>query len=140
MTNTSSSTISERLDVVRANIAAACVRASRSFDSVTLIAVSKTHPAEAVLEAISSGHLDFGENRVEEAEAKINKVEAVTAARPIWHMIGHVQSRKAEAVVSSFNLVHSLDSLKLAERYSRLATAQGKTLKVLLEVNVSGEE
>jgi len=139
MTVSSPTTLAERLSLVHANIAAACAHANRPVDSVTLIAVSKTHPAESVLTAIASGQLQFGENRVEEAEAKIPAVRAETTAQLVWHMIGHVQSRKAREVVALFDCVHSLDSLKLAERYSRFAVELGRSISVLLEINVSGE-
>jgi hypothetical protein len=110
---------------------------------VTLIAVSKTRPAEVVAAAIANGQRHFGENRVEEALPKMEALrDALTAeSAPIWHMIGHVQSRKARDVAVHFAYVHSLDSLKLAERYARAAaerTAPG-ILRVLLEINISGE-
>lgn len=132
-------TLCERLAVVRANIAAACARANRPPDSVRLIAVSKTHPAETVLEAVACGQLEFGENRIEEAAPKIHEVQSRTTARLTWHMIGHVQSRKARDVIAVVDIIHSLDSLKLAERYSRFAVELGRNVPVLLEVNVSGE-
>ncbi|MBX3062247.1 MAG: YggS family pyridoxal phosphate-dependent enzyme [Anaerolineae bacterium] len=121
----------------------ACERANRSTESVTLVAVSKTHPAEAVVEAFKCGLRHFGENRVEEASQKIPRVRELSgteAERITWHMIGHVQSRKAEEVVGIFDTIHSLDTIKLAERYSRFAVEAGKNARVLLEVNVSGEE
>lgn len=130
-------TIGERVKAVRATIAAACVRASRPAESVTLIAVSKTHPAPLLIEAAAAGIRHFGENRIEEA-AKIEPVNAASAGLT-WHMIGHVQSRKARDVIECFTWVHSLDSVKLAERYSRLAAESGRVINVLLEMNVSGE-
>ena len=139
MTVSSLSTLGDRLSAIHANIEAACTRANRPTDSVTLIAVSKTHPAESVLSAIASGQLEFGENRIEEAESKIHAVQAQTSAKVVWHMIGHVQSRKARDVIALFDCIHSLDSLKLAERYSRFAVELGKSVNVLLEMNVSGE-
>src|SRR5579859_5415425 len=134
------STLAERLNAVRDTIAAACARASRPVSSVTLLAVSKTQPLETVLEAIACGQLEFGENRIEEATQKIAAIRAQSAQTIRWHMIGHVQSRKAREVVGPFELIHSLDSLKLAERYSRFAAESGQTLRVLLETNVSGED
>lgn len=135
-----SSTLAERLGAVRARIAAACARAGRAPDSVTLIAVSKTHPPETVLEAVAHGQLHFGENRVEEAVNKIAAVRAGTNAPVQWHMIGHVQSRKARDVVGRFAYVHSLDSLRLAERYSRIVIEQKlMPVRALIEINVSGE-
>src|SRR5690349_15737242 len=112
-------TIADRLAAVRETIVAACARANRPVDSVTLIAVSKTHPPEKLLEAIACGQTHFGENRIEEAAGKIAAVTAQTNVPLTWHMIGHVQSRKARDVAAMFDVIHSLDSLKLAERYSR---------------------
>ncbi len=132
--------IAENILQVQQNIAAACARAQRNPAEVTLIAVSKTHPAEAVLEAVAAGVQHFGENRVEEAENKIPAVNAQSSLPLIWHMIGHIQSRKAKEVVPLFDRVHSVDTLKLAAKLSALAFEAGKKLDVLLEVNISGEE
>ncbi len=132
-------TVAERLEQVRVNIRTACARANRPVESVTLIAVSKTHPAETVLEAVRAGQTQFGENRIEEASGKIAAVRAQTSESLIWHMIGHVQSRKAREVVEAFDCIHSLDSLKLAERYARFADEFKRCVPILLEVNVSGE-
>lgn len=136
-------TIRDNLQRVQERIANAAARAGRPIDDVTLVAVSKTHPPAALLEAVDAGVQHFGENRVEEAESKIPAVmranKQMTDAPLIWHMIGHVQSRKAKQIVPLFQVVHSLDSVKLAERLSRLAAEEGRTVDVLLEVNVSGE-
>ncbi|MDW8297718.1 MAG: YggS family pyridoxal phosphate-dependent enzyme [Anaerolineae bacterium] len=133
------SDLAQRLEAVRREIADACRRVGRSPDSVTLVAVSKTQPSAVILEAIRHGQLDFGENRVEEALEKI--AEIGSAAK--WHMIGHVQSRKARDVVALFDYVHSLDSARLAERYARLLAEGGRgdarPFRVLIEVNISGE-
>lgn len=130
--------IQANVDVIWERIADAAARAGRSPSEITLVAVSKTHPAETVLEAVAAGLQHFGENRVEESESKIPHVTAGTDARLTWHMIGHVQSRKAKAVAPLFQIVHSLDSLKLAQKLAA-ALPEGKTLDVLLEMNVSGE-
>ncbi|MGQ9850084.1 MAG: YggS family pyridoxal phosphate-dependent enzyme [Aggregatilineaceae bacterium] len=132
-------TVAERIAAVRETIAAACQRAGRSPDTVTLVAVSKTHPPVLILEAVAAGVHHFGENRIEEALGKIAQVNAATAAPVHWHMIGHVQSRKARFVVGPFALLHSLDSVHLAGRLSHYLQAAGRTLDVLLEMNVSGE-
>lgn len=122
---------------IRERIAAAARQAGRDPADVTLVAVSKTQPAELVRAAAEAGLADFGENRVEEA---VPKMRAVARAGLRWHMIGHVQSRKAPDVIAAdFSLIHSVDSLKLAERLSRFAAAAGRTQPVLLECNVSGE-
>ncbi len=133
-------TIADNLQRIQDEIASACVRAGRSPADVTLIAVSKTHPAARVLEAAALGLQHFGENRVEESESKIPAVDQAAAAPLTWHMIGHVQSRKAKDVAALFDLVHSVDSLKLAQKFSALMQAESRKLDVLLEVNVSGEE
>lgn len=124
---------------VRDTIAEACDRARRSAADVTLIAVSKTQPPEAIMQAVETGLQHFGENRVEEAGTKIPTVTGLSPRPLVWHMIGHIQSRKAKDVVPLFHLVQSVDSLKLAGRLSALTVEQGRTLPVLLEVNVSGE-
>lgn len=133
-------TIAENIQRVQAAIETACTRAGRDPAEVTMIAVSKTHPAEAVLEAALAGLQHFGENRVEEAELKIPVVNGQSHRPLTWHMVGHIQSRKARDVVSLFQQVHSVDTLKLASKLSGLCVEQGKQLKVLLEMNVSGEE
>jgi hypothetical protein len=133
--------IASNIEAVHGHIDAACQRAGRSPQEVILIAVSKTMPPDLILAAMEAGLVHFGENRIEEAIDKIPLVEAQAATSPLWHMIGHVQSRKAREVVDlGFELVHSLDTLKLAQRYDRFAGELGVTLGVLLEVNVSGEE
>jgi PLP dependent protein len=132
--------IADNIALVRSEIAAACARAGRSVDAVTLIAVSKTHPTEAVIAAAQAGIIHFGENRIEEAEGKIPAVNAALAVRPTWHMIGHIQSRKAKLIPPLFDVAHSVDSLKLAEKLAQQAQSMNRTLDVFLEVNVSGEE
>lgn len=133
-------TIAENILHVQETIAAACARVQRDPAEVTLVAVSKTHPVSVILEAVAAGAQHFGENRVEEA---MNKVPDANRQSPLpltWHMIGHVQSRKARDVPPLFQVVHSIDSLKLAEKFSRLMSEQGGKLDILLEMNVSGEE
>lgn len=134
-------TIAENLTLVRASIAAAAQRAGRDPASVTLIAVSKTHPAPALLEAAAAGVQHFGENRVEEATNKIPVVNAAVAAPLVWHMIGHIQSRKAKDVPPLFDIVHSVDTVRLAEKLAQAALGRSdqRPLDVFLEVNVSGE-
>jgi len=140
-----------RLGRVRERIATAALRAGRDPQGVTLVAVTKTVPAEVVAAVWQMGLCDhFGENRVEEARHKIPEVTRLlhshgkamgddSPAHLCWHMIGHVQSRKAREVVSCFDWVHSVDSLKLASRLSRYAVEAGRRLPILLEANVSGE-
>ncbi len=136
--------IAQRLAEVRERIARAAARAGRSPEEITLVAVSKGHPPEAVVEAYRLGLRDFGENRVEEAEVKIAAVRDMLAAAGEgddirWHLIGHIQSRKAKRAVAPYVLVHSVDRLKIARRLDRFAGELGRVLPVLLEINVSGE-
>jgi hypothetical protein len=124
--------IARNLARVREEIAAAAHAAGRKPEEVRLIAVSKTHPPEAVAAAIAAGQVDFGENTVQEALTKIPIYRSVT-----WHMIGHLQSNKAKFIPGNFAWVHSVDNLKLAQRLSRLAQEKGVVLDALFEVNVT---
>jgi PLP dependent protein len=132
--------IAENILQVRETIAEACARANRSPAEVTLLAVSKTHPVSMILEAAAAGAQHFGENRVEEATQKIPAANRQSPVLLTWHMIGHIQSRKARDVPPLFQVVHSVDSLKLAEKFSRVMIERGSKLDILLEMNVSGEE
>lgn len=128
---------------VRAHIAEACERAGRSPDEVTLVAVTKTRPAAAVLAALAAGIADIGENRVQEAAPKFAEVETALppgAPRPVRHLIGHLQSNKVRAALKSFDVVHSADSLRLAQLLSAEAGHAGRVLPVFVQANVSGEE
>jgi PLP dependent protein len=135
------SELEERIDSVRERIEAAARRAGRDSAEITLVAVSKTQPPEAVVAATRAGLRLFGENRVEEAGPKAESVARLLApaAAPTWHMVGHVQSRKAADVLPWAAMVHSVDSVKLAERLSRFCVEAGLEVAILLEVNVSGE-
>ncbi|MBI5961075.1 MAG: YggS family pyridoxal phosphate-dependent enzyme [Chloroflexi bacterium] len=135
----SNTDIGGRVKSVLAEIAAACERAHRSPDAVTLVAVSKTHSADQVVEAIRAGVRHLGENRLEEALPKMAAVSQLDAPPANWHMIGTVQSRKARQVLDGFSLLHSLDDVKLAERLSRFLVEQDRSLEVLMEINISGE-
>ena len=128
--------LAERLTDIRQRIAAACERSGRTPDSVRLLAVTKTHPPEVVDEAVRLGLTLFGENKVQEARAKIPQC----SSRATWHMIGHLQTNKARDAVEWFSMVESVDSLKLAQRLNRLAERDNyPPLEVLLQCNVSGE-
>ncbi len=125
------------LALVRDRVANAAARAGRNADAITLVAVSKTHPVEVLLAAYELGVRHFGENRVEEASTKLPAFrQSISDPAVVFHMIGHLQSRKADAAVALFDRVHSVDSVKLAQRLARLAT---QPLPILLEVNLSGE-
>jgi hypothetical protein len=130
-------TIRVRYQSIRAQIDAAAQRAGRKPASVRLVVVSKTHPVETVRAAVEAGIRDLGENYAEEAVEKIRALGTVEGLT--WHMIGHVQSRKADLVAGNFHFMHSLDSLKLANRLERFAAEAERTLPVLLECNVGGE-
>ena len=125
--------IRANLAAVEARVAAACARAGRAREEVTLVAVTKTFPASDVDHAIAAGVTHVGENKVQEAR---DKKPSVTGAAK-WHLIGHLQSNKAKDVVRLFDVVQTIDSIELAERLARLA--QGP-LDVMLQVNVGGEE
>ena len=110
----------------------------RNPDEIRLVVVTKMHPIEVIQAAIDAGATDLGENYVEEAIPKIQALKNIP--RLNWHMIGHVQSRKAQSVCEFFQYVHSVDSIKLAERLSRFAIIYNKPLPVWMEFNVSGEQ
>ena len=134
----------ERLERVRAEIASACAAAGRSVDSVRLIAVSKTKPWEDVRDFALLGQVDFGENYVQEALAKIQSLDTwaafdLKAPAVNWHFIGALQSNKAKLAAGEFSLFHALDSLSLAEKLGRAASAKGLVQDCLVEVNVDGE-
>ena len=128
--------LARNIDMVRERIAAAAARAGRDAADVTLIAVSKTVPVERLHAIEAAGATDLGENRVQEAAAKIE----VLGRRVSWHLIGHLQRNKARAAVALFDLIHSVDDIELAQTLDRHASALGKRQRVLFQVNVSGEE
>ena len=132
-----------RLGEIRGRIAECARRAGRTPEDVTLIAVSKTHPAEAVVRALAAGVFDFGENRVQEAEEKIEAVGAGAGGenRPRWHLIGHLQKNKSRRAVKLFDVIHTVDSAELIERLERMCVEEGRAeLPVLLQVDLGGEE
>jgi PLP dependent protein len=129
--------LSERLEKVRRRIREAALRAGRAEQEVTLIAVSKTHPVALLKLAIEAGARDLGENRVQEADAKITEL-GQGAAR--WHLIGHLQANKARRAVALFDLIHSVDSVGLAARLDHLCAEQEReALPVLIQVDLAGE-
>jgi pyridoxal phosphate enzyme (YggS family) len=129
--------VGERIAEVRARLTAAAHLSNRPVEDISLVAVSKTHPADAVREAIAAGLDNFGENRVQEAESKIPDVGR-TAAR--WHLIGHLQSNKARRAVELFDWIHSLDSPDLARRLNRICVElERQELPVLIQVDLGHE-
>lgn len=131
--------IAERVAAVRERIARAAERASRSPADVRLVAVSKTHPPEAVREAFAAGVRDFGENRVQEAEPKIAATAELAAAGLSWHLVGHLQTNKARRAAGLFGLVQSIDSVELALRLARAGEESGRAVRGLVEVDLAGE-
>lgn len=130
--------LKERIDGVRTRIADAALRSGRDASEVRLIAVSKTHPAETVREAIAAGVAVFGENKVQEADVKIPEIGRGDAK---WHLIGHLQKNKARRAVQLFDVIHSVDSIELAERLERICGEEGRAeLPVLIQVDLAGEE
>lgn len=133
--------VGANLAQVEERIAAACRRAGRDRSEVTLVAVTKMRSLDEIVAAYGCGARHFGENRVEEAAEKVPALRATFGRDPVtWHMIGHVQSRKARDAAHLADVVHSVDSTRLAARLDRFAGEAGKRLPILLEVNVSGEE
>ena len=124
------------LGAVRDRIARAAERSGRTPADITIVAVTKTHPIERVREAVAAGLLDIGENRVLEA---VEKQEQWPDAPVRWHMIGHLQRNKAKHAVGRFALIHSLDSVRLAEALEQAAAARNTVQPVLVEVSVAGE-
>jgi len=128
-------TLAENLANVRTSIGAAARRAGRPPDDVTLVAVTKTWPADVVLEAIGAGATDLGENRAQEFKEKVT----ILGDRVRWHFIGHLQTNKVRSVVGSCELIHSVDRLGLAESIARRAAVADSNQDVLIEVNVAGD-
>lgn len=130
-----------RLEEINRRIAVACERVGRQVSEITLVAVSKTVEPARIREAIEAGVRALGENRVQEAAAKIPELRPLSAERKVeWHLIGHLQSNKARRAVELFDAVHSVESLKLAERLDSVAGETGRRLPVFIEVNLGGEQ
>ena len=127
-----------RLAGIRAQIEAAAQKAGRAANEVTLVAISKTHPASAVRTLIDLGATDIGENRVQEAEQKI---PGIGHDRARWHLVGHLQANKARRAINLFDVIHSLDSVDLARRLDRVCIEEQKdSLPVLIQVDLGHEE
>ncbi len=128
--------IRENIEQVKCRISQACKKAERDEKEVSLIAVSKTKPVERLMEAYEAGQRDFGENKVQELMDKI----PVLPSDIRWHMIGHLQRNKVKYIVGKVCLIHSVDSLRLAEEISKESVKQNVTTDILVEVNVAEEE
>ena len=129
-------TIAQHVEDVRRRIETSCERSHRSPDEVTLIAVTKGFPPDAIRQAAAAGIQHFGENRVQEAEAKLAELRDLPDG-VTWHMVGHLQTNKVKTAIRLFDIIHSVDSLPLAEAISRRAAASRRP--IFLEVNVSKE-
>jgi pyridoxal phosphate enzyme (YggS family) len=131
------SEVPRRLAEIRNRIADAAGRAGRSADDVRLIAVSKTHPIEAVQAAAEAGQRDFGENKVQEA---LQKIAQSTDTSLRWHLIGHLQSNKARKAASAAGTIHAIDNVDLLKRVDQAAREAGRTVDVLIQVDLALEE
>lgn len=137
--------LAARLEALYERIEGAAHRSGQRAEEITLVAVTKTHPLETVIEAYQAGLRHFGENRASEGRAKAAGLAEWLAQRgsetPTWHLIGHLQSRQVDEALGVYGMLHSVDSLKLAERIQRLAERDNQPpVQVLLQCNVSGEE
>jgi pyridoxal phosphate enzyme (YggS family) len=129
--------VADNLSVVRERIAGSARRSNRRAEEVSLMAVTKTHPPELIRQAYNAGLRMFGENRVQEFSGKADALADLADAE--WHMIGHLQTNKAGKAVELFGAVDSVDSVKLAGKLDASARALGKSVNVLIEINVGGE-
>ncbi len=129
--------IPKRLARIRERIADAAGRAGRQAEDVRLIAVSKTHPVDAVRAAADAGQLDFGENKVQEA---LQKIAQSADTRLRWHLIGHLQSNKARKAAAAVDAIHAIDSVDLLKRVDQAAADAGRTVDVLIQVDLALEE
>jgi PLP dependent protein len=127
--------IATRLAAVRRRIDAARERGGHAATEVTLVGVTKTHPVEAIVAAHEAGLTDVGENRVQEARPKIDELRS-RGVTPVWHLVGHLQTNKVTAALDLFDILHGVDSERLARAISQRAS---RPVRVLLEVNVAGE-
>src|SRR5436189_2282698 len=127
--------VAKNLERVRGQITTAAAKAGRSTSDIELVAITKTHPAEKVREAVEAGHTVFGASRVQEARAKIPELPSNLR----WHFVGHLQKNKIRHALPLFELFHGVDSLALAQEMNRIAAEDGGHSRVLLEVNVAGE-
>ena len=128
--------LSDNLRELRGRIVEACERYNRDADDITLVAITKTHPAVAIKRAVAAGIHNIGESRIQEAEPKIMEVGQIAR----FHMVGHLQTNKAKKAVQLFDVIQSVDSYKLAEEISRRAAEIDRAIECYIEVNCSGED
>ncbi|MCG8618766.1 MAG: YggS family pyridoxal phosphate-dependent enzyme [Desulfobacterales bacterium] len=129
--------IKNNIDRIRTNIRTSAENCGRNADDIRLIAVSKRKPAGLIRDAIEAGHQDFGENYIQEAMEKIDDIGREAAC---WHFIGHLQSNKAKFAVKYFDLIHTVDKIKLAKEINKQAAKIGKVQQVLLQINIARED
>ncbi len=133
-------TVATRLAGIEERIEAACRRSGRDRSDVTLVAVTKTFPASVVAEGIEAGLRTLGENRVQEAAGKMAELDQLRRTHGVhWHLIGHLQSNKVRRAVELFDAIHSIDSLRLAERVEAVCAEKGRSMPIFIEVNLGGE-
>jgi len=132
--------IADRVAAVRQGIARAAARAGRKAGDVTLVAVSKTFPAEGVRQAFAAGVRDFGENKVQEAEAKAPALADLQPQGLRWHLVGHLQKNKSKKAVSLFDVIQSLDEVELAHHVEHYAAQQKRVIQAFVQVDLAGEE
>lgn len=128
--------IAENVEYVRRRMALACKRAGRSVEEITLVAVSKTFSGNHIREAVAAGVLDIGESFVQELVRKRTEVQDDTIR---WHFVGHLQTNKVKYIAEWIYLIHSVDSFRLAKELNKFAEQRGRAVRILLEVNTSGE-
>lgn len=134
-------TLTDRVEEIRERIERACQRAGREPEEITLVAVSKTFPLEAIHEAMEAGLRDFGENRVQELDDKAAALPGEYLGGEVrWHMIGHLQRNKARDTVRTTDLFHGLDSPRLAREIDKRARKEGRVMPCLVQVNVADDE
>ncbi|MFH1414283.1 MAG: YggS family pyridoxal phosphate-dependent enzyme [Candidatus Omnitrophota bacterium] len=132
--------VKANLNRIKERIARVCSKINREVESITIVAVAKNRTAEQIKEAVEAGISDIGENRVQEALVKFDELRVISyELRLKWHMVGHLQSNKVKDAVKLFDLIHSVDSLKLAEEIDKQAKKIDKIQDVLIEINASGE-
>jgi PLP dependent protein len=136
--NSFMNSIAQNIQDVRERIANAAEKCGRSPQDITLIAVSKTFPKEAIENAAMAGLRSFGENRIQEAQTKIPQLSEIHDIE--WHLVGHLQTNKAKRAAELFDMIHSLDSFKLAIRLNEASIETGKVMSVLLQIDLGGEE
>lgn len=137
--NLSSNDIKNNFELIKKRVQNAALKCGRNPDEITIVAVSKTHPLETIIIGIEAGIVVFGENYVQELKEK-HELLGIKAKNIQWHFIGHLQTNKVKFIASFVTMIHSVDSLHLAEEISRQAQKYNRTIEILLQVNTSGEE